>query len=602
MAIWVIASCLLTGAPAALAACAHGVTNAPDATPGPIDGGVALSQSMLLMKSGESGTLTAQLLPTGEEAGQAVTWSIDDPNVATVEGGAVRALANGTATVTVATLDGQWRAACTVIVSDLGADYRGDGMPGMPPGSKGGKAGKKNRKSSDGQQGGMRPGGGPGGQGGFPGGMPPGGQGGMRPGGPPPGANSGQRPSGQPGGGPGGMPGGPGGAGSDNSEATDPNAYIQSDGNVEMSGATYTSTTADANAVKVQGGTLRLTDCQLTKDGGDTGNHDGSSFYGINAAVLAQKGAEVTLQGGSIMTDAIGANGIVAYGGRVTVSEMVINCLSRLSRGIHATGGGSIEAHDLTILTQAANSSVIALDRGGGTVNVYGGHYDTAGADCAVLYSTGDLTVNGIIGSSMQGEMGVIEGNNFIAINNSHLTSHADASSRGLMILQSGSGDAGTGLNGIITVAGGSLTMTDSQASLIEIVTNVTGKVTLDGVQVNVPSGILMTVDYNQRWQTNGATGVLVLQGEGTTYTGSIVVDEYSQAEVTVGPGTTWQGAYDTADTGHETTLTLRGGTWELTADSHVDHIALQQGATIRKNGHKLHCRDIDRTVGNIED
>ena len=202
----------------------------------------------------------------------------------------------------------------------------------------------------------------------------------------------------------------------------------------------------------------------------------------------------------------------------------------------------------------------------------------------------------------MQGEMGVIEGNNFIAINNSHLTSHADASSRGLMILQSGSGDAGTGLNGIITVAGGSLTMTDSQASLIEIVTNVTGKVTLDGVQVNVPSGILMTVDYNQRWQTNGATGVLVLQGEGTTYTGSIVVDEYSQAEVTVGPGTTWQGAYDTADTGHETTLTLRGGTWELTADSHVDHIALQQGATIRKNGHKLHCRDIDRTVGNIED
>ena len=596
---------------------------------GPGKGGVALSQSMLLMRSGENETLTARLLTADEEPDSAtkddsetVRWSIDDPSVATVEGGVIRALANGTATVTVSTPDGVWRAACTIIVSEEGENYRNNGMPGMPPGmgsrdgmsGKTGKSGKKNKnkKNKDSSSadvsmqlgiggfpggismgtGGMRPGGGmpPGGQGGFPG------QGGG-PGGMPPG---GGRPQGRPDA-QNGMPG-PGGMVADNSDATDPKGYVQTEGEVELSGQSFSSITTDANAVKVQGGKLVLTDCQLNKDGGDTSNNDGSSFYGLNSAVLAQKGAEISLNGGSITTDAIGANAIVAYGGRVEVSDMSIRCMGRLSRGIHATGGGSIEAHNLSILTHDANSSVIALDRGGGVVNVFGGRYDAAGADCAVLYSTGDLTVNGITGSSMQGEMGVIEGNNFIAINNSHLTSHANASSRGLMILQSGSGDAGEGLNGIITVAGGSLTMTDSQASLIEIVTNVTGKVTLDGVKLTIPSGILMTVDYNRRWQTFGATGVLVMQGQGTEYEGRIVVDEYSMAEVTVGQGTIWTGAYNVEDSAQATSLTLNGGTWSLTADSHVDHITLNQGAVIHKNGYKLHCNDLKKVAGTITD
>ena len=401
---------------------------------------------------------------------------------------------------------------------------------------------------------------------------------------------------------PGGMPPGGGFNQSDESDATDPNGYIQTEGENNLTNATYSSSTADANAVKVSGGKLTLSDCTLTKDGGDTSNHDGSSFYGTNSAVLANKSGEIEINGGSITTNAIGANGIVAYGGTVNVTGTEINCTSRLSRGIHATGNGTIIANDLTILTKGANSSVIALDRGGGTVNVTGGNYNCEGQDCAVLYSTGDLTVNNITGSSKLGEIGVIEGNNFIAINNSDLTSHADATSRGLMILQSGSGDAGVGLNGIITVAGGSLTMTDETASLIEIVTNVTGKVTLDGVKTTILSGILMTVDFNQRWQTSGATGVLVMSGEGTTYKGSIVADTYSSANVTVNSGVTWEGAYDNAATAKQTSLIINGGTWTLTADSHVDSITLKGGGTINKNGFSLSCDEINQESGTVNE
>lgn len=376
-------------------------------------------------------------------------------------------------------------------------------------------------------------------------------------------------------------------------------SYSQTSGTASAEGESYSSSSSDVNAVKVSGGTFTMTDCEVTKTG-DTADSDGSSFYGTNAAILASSTGTINMSGGTITTNAKGANGIVAYGGTVVVSDVTINCSQQLSRGIHATGGGSITATNLTINTQASNSSVIALDRGGGTVNVTGGTYTTSGSDCAVLYSTGNLTVNEITGSSSQGEIGVIEGDNYIYIYDSDLTSGADSDSRGLMILQSGSGDGGDGLNGVIYVSGGSLTMTGENTSLIEIVTNVNGKVTLDGVTTTIPSGILMTVDYNTRWSTYGATGILVLSGDGTEYDGSIVVDSYSSADLTVESGVVWTGAFDNANSAKSTSLTINGGTWELSGDSYVDEITLTDGAVINTNGYSLSYTTLNSDSGTI--
>ncbi len=383
--------------------------------------------------------------------------------------------------------------------------------------------------------------------------------------------------------------------------STECTSYSQSSGDNSASDQDFCASSADVNAVKVSGGTFTMTNCILTKTG-DTEDTDGSSFYGNNAAVLASNQGSVVMTGGTITTNATGANGIVAYGGTVTVSDVTINCIKNLSRGIHATGGGKLTASNLIINTQGANSSVIALDRGGGTVNVTGGTYTASGQDCAVLYSTGNLTVNNITGTSEKGEIGVIEGDNYITINNSTITSGAGSSSRGMMILQSGSGDAGSGINGIINVKGGHLIMTGESTSLIEIVTNVTGKVTLDSVVTTIPSEILMTVDYNTRWQTNGATGILILSGNNMSYTGSIVTDSYSSAELTVNVGVTWDGAYDNANTGKSTTITVDGGIWNLTADSNVDEINLDNNAVINKNGHALTYTTLNNTSGTIND
>ncbi len=77
--------------------------------------GVSISKTALSLLVGESATLTATLIPTDATPREELTWSSSAPEVATVEGGVVKALTEGTATIT-ATVEG-FTAACVVSVS-----------------------------------------------------------------------------------------------------------------------------------------------------------------------------------------------------------------------------------------------------------------------------------------------------------------------------------------------------------------------------------------------------------------------------------------------------------------------------------------------------
>lgn len=396
----------------------------------------------------------------------------------------------------------------------------------------------------------------------------------------------------QPGGNPGGgNPGGgtPGGGSSSSvTLSVSSNGYAQSSGTASVSGKTYTSSSSDENIVQITGGTFTMSDCTVSKTAGDTeSDGDNSSFYGVNSALYCGgSSAALNVTGGTITTAAKGCNSIFATNsGTITASGVTISNTKDSSRGLHATYGGVITASDMAITTAGQSSSVVATDRGGGTVSVTGGSYTAKGYNSAVLYSTGTITANGITGLSEQGEIGVIEGNNTITINNSNITS--GSSKRGMMILQSGSGDS-EGYNGSISVTGGSLTLTGSGTPLLEVPTNMTGTLTLTDVALTVPSGTLMFVDYNTQWSTSGGTGNLVLQTASEhTYTGVVDADAYSHATVTVGKGVTWNGAIDTDNNAKSTAVTVNeGGVWILTADSYVDN--LTNNGTIYLNGHTL--------------
>lgn len=79
--------------------------------------GVELNKSTLEIAVGKSEQLDATILPA-EATNTAVTWSTSDDGVATVSNGIVTSVAEGTATITVTTDDGEYTATCEVTVKE----------------------------------------------------------------------------------------------------------------------------------------------------------------------------------------------------------------------------------------------------------------------------------------------------------------------------------------------------------------------------------------------------------------------------------------------------------------------------------------------------
>lgn len=353
------------------------------------------------------------------------------------------------------------------------------------------------------------------------------------------------------------------------------------------SGETLSSSTQYYNVVQVTNGTLNLIECNLSKSG-DGSSGDNSSFYGNNSSVYCGgSNAVIYIADCTVTSESQGANAVFAYnGGTINVDGITIDNSKSVSRGLHATYGGIINATDVDITTRSETSSTIATDRGGGTVTVEGGTATAKGSNSAVLYSTGTITAINLTGTSEQGEIAVVEGDNGVIITDCTMTS--GSSKRALMMLQSGSGDA-EGSNAYITVSNSSLTVTGTSTPLCEVPTLNNGTLNLTDVTLTVPSGVLMLIDYNTQWSTYGGIGNLNLNTTASawSYTGAVEADAYSNANVTIGENVTWYGAIDSDNNAKSTAVTVDAdAVWTLNADSYVT--TLVNNGTINKNGYTL--------------
>lgn len=97
--------------------------------------GVSLDKPSAELEVGGTITLTKTIEPANA-TNQNVTWSSSDVKVATVENGTVKAVAAGTANITVTTEDGGKTATCTVTVKEKTSGSEGEGG-----GSEGGSSG-----------------------------------------------------------------------------------------------------------------------------------------------------------------------------------------------------------------------------------------------------------------------------------------------------------------------------------------------------------------------------------------------------------------------------------------------------------------------------
>lgn len=87
---------------------------------------------------------------------------------------------------------------------------------------------------------------------------------------------------------------------------------ISDDGS--YSDTSYSSTGDDENALRVDGATVTLDGISVDKSAGSSSNTENGDFYGVNAALLATNGANVTIKNATVTSSAQNGNGIFSYG------------------------------------------------------------------------------------------------------------------------------------------------------------------------------------------------------------------------------------------------------------------------------------------------
>ena len=387
----------------------------------------------------------------------------------------------------------------------------------------------------------------------------------------------------------------------------------------ETTDGIYLSDAYDENALLIDTAeAVTLNNPTVTK-GGDSDGGDNCSFYGLNAAVLAKGGATVTITGGTVESDADGANGVFSYGGNggrngaagdgttVNISDTVITTTGNNAGGIMTTGGGITNAANLTVTTGGRSSAAIRTDRGGGTVSVTGGSYTTGGLGSPALYSTADITVEDALLTSTLSEGVCIEGKNTVTLKNCDLTaSNTQCNGNAtfldtIMIYQSMSGDADSGTSAF-TMTGGSLT---SKNGHVFHVTNTHAIISLENVAISNEDseGVLLSV-CDDGW--NGAENNAELFAASQQLKGCILVGSNSKFSLTLTGGSGFVGSIsgDIQNSSGTTVSTAVGevsvtlddtSTWTLTADTYITSFTGSASQVI-SNGYQLYVDGIALT------
>lgn len=367
--------------------------------------------------------------------------------------------------------------------------------------------------------------------------------------------------------------------------------YYQSGSTVTQTGKTYYSTISDTGGVEVtDAGTYTLSDARIWSSGSTTST-DSSSFYGLNACVLATGGATITLSNDSISTSGISGNGVYSYGSStVTLSTDTINCTGSGGHGIYAAGGGVLKATDVIAATTGSSASVIATDRGGGTITVSGGSYTSGGSNSADVYSTGTITVTGATLTATGAEAVVVEGANNATLTN--CTTKVTYDKWGALIYQSTSGDA-SGTVGTLTITGGSYTYTGTSGGLFYN-TNDSAYIYLNDVTITNSCDTLLRSMKGSWGQSSSASsgGNTRLTCDDQTISGLIYIDGSSEATLKLTDGSVFSGSINPGDVAKVAAVVIdASSTWTLTGNTYLTSLkdATTSYSNITANGYKLY-------------
>ena len=391
---------------------------------------------------------------------------------------------------------------------------------------------------------------------------------------------------------------------------------------VTSEGEAIENSTADENVVVAKnGGTVRLTDCDLTKTG-DVTVENNSLFYGVNSALNANgENTLVVMNGGTIECTGYGANAVTSVNNStVYIANVDIHTNAVTTHGIDSTYAGVIIADNLNIHTETTRSAPVATDRGGGTVSISNSTIEANGDASPLVYSTGDVQFYNVTGKATGSQIAVVDNmNTFMAYKSDITTTFQSSNGNSFNVYKSVSGDAETmtgdratlqliqtkvttdvGSGTVISVKGNDADIYIGQSELVHDAENIS--------LINVGAG------KGMMGGASASTANMTLAQE--TVAGDIICENSSVLVAWFTDATEWTGAANITDPTQEGTTTVDApitfnidetSTWIVTADSVVSNLNVANGGqvvdedgktvSIMMNGDPLVEGDSDLTV-----
>ena len=354
---------------------------------------------------------------------------------------------------------------------------------------------------------------------------------------------------------------------------------------------------ADENAALAKnGGTLTLTNVDITKSG-EVSNENYSLFYGVNAAVLSTgEGTLVVMDGGSIDATGTGANAVVATdNGIAYVTNADIHTNATSAHGIDSTYAGTIIADGLNIHTEDQRSAAVATDRGGGTVSLSNSTVESDGFNSPILYSTGDIQFINVTGTSTGSRIAVIDNmNTFMAYKSDLTTSLDESNGNAFNIYKSTSGDAETmtGERATLQLIQSKITTDITSGTVISVRGNDADIFLGNSEFVHDAESISLIDVAAAKGMMGGnaspSTANMTLAQE--TVAGDMICDTASTLVVWITDASEWTGTANIVDpsvdgvSASEAPITINvdeTSTWVVTADAVVSNLNVADGGQI---------------------
>ena len=282
-------------------------------------------------------------------------------------------------------------------------------------------------------------------------------------------------------------------------------------------------------------------------------------------------------------------------GTTINISDSTITTSKNNSGGIMTTGGGIMNATNLTINTSGISSAAIRSDRGGGTVTVNKGTYKTTGQGSPTIYSTADITVKNAELVATASEGVVIEGKNSVTLENVKLTdtnntlNGQSTTYKNIFLYQSMSGDADNG-EAIFTAKDSTITTNQGDSFYV---TNTKATINLENNKIinNDISGNFLRIQKDS-WGNSGSNGgTVTLNLTNQKIGGNIVVDSISKLIINMTEESTFTGAINTSNEGEVSLALDNNSKITLTGDTYLESLTNEDSSNsnINLNGYKLY-------------